>query len=410
MMKTNYRNLLPLVLFTFSATAQAKNVALLIGGGGEESIRMAAKTESLKFIDSMNKFGWETKVLYGESGDSELKSSSFSRENFFSDLKFYANELKQGDHFLLNIVTEGRYARRGHELVLGDGSLVNLNEAEVREAFKTMNRNGVRIGVLDNSAYGGQTVHFMPKYVCVVSSQVPKFPSHEVVTDTKGNQKSSAYGVSTYVWDLLKSRRQVTMEDVYISAAQRMGKTGVFPQISGIIEHEYDGENLSKLVNGLANQLSSFKGRVGKPGEELGINDFPHYLLWPLERGMFSDSWVVRNPDLQARRLESEFNQLESKDRFVKKLNVLEKERNRVLYSEEIKSERTRKVREKHFSDRIDMMSEGYLAKINHFSNELNKAHANNYLDLRENDGGIQLENCQDFKLNQTVELQRAKR
>jgi hypothetical protein len=85
MMKTNYRNLLSLVLFTFSATAQAKNVALLIGGGGDESIRVAAKTESLKFIDSMNKFGWETKVLYGESGDSELKSNSFSRENFFSD-------------------------------------------------------------------------------------------------------------------------------------------------------------------------------------------------------------------------------------------------------------------------------------------------------------------------------------
>jgi hypothetical protein len=410
MMKTNYRNLLSLVLFTFSATAQAKNVALLIGGGGDESIRVAAKTESLKFIDSMNKFGWETKVLYGESGDSELKSNSFSRENFFSDLKFYANELKQGDHFLLNIVTEGRYARRGHELVLGDGSLVNLNEAEVREAFKTMNRNGVRIGVLDNSAYGGQTVHFMPKYVCVVSSQVPKFPSYEVIKDSKGNVQEKAYGVSTYVWDLLNSRKHATMEDVYISAAQRLEKTGVFPQISGIIEHEYDGENLSKLVNGLADQLSNFKGRVSKPGEEIGNKSFPHNLLWPLERGMFVDSWVVRNPDFQSKQLRGKFDLVDSKDALNKKLNFLEKERNRVLYSDEIKSKNTRNRREKHFSDRIDHTHDQYQKRINDFSNALNRAHSNNYLDMREIDGGIQLENCRNFNLNQTVELQRAKR
>ncbi len=393
MMNTNYRNLLSLVLFTFSATAHAKNVAMVIGGGGENSIRLAAKTESLKFIDTMKKFGWETKVLYGEGSDAEMKSSSLSRESFFGDLRFYANELNSGDHFLLNIVTEGRYARRGHEVVMGDGSLVNMNESDVREAFKTMKRNGVRIAVLDNSAYGGQTVHFMPKYVCVVSSQVPKFPSYEA--------EGSAYGVSTYAWDLLKARKKATMEDVYLSAARRLEKTGVFPQISGMIEHEYDGENLSKIVNQLANQMERFKGREAKPGEDVGNADFPNNVLWPLEKTWFENSWVVRNPDFQSKNLRGKFDLIDDKSSLNRKLNTLEKERSRVLYSDEIKSESVRNRREKHYSDRIDRTNDEYLKRVRDFSNALNRAHSNNYLDMREIDGNSQLENCRNFHLNQ---------
>jgi hypothetical protein len=164
MMKTHYCNLSLLVLLGFSAPAQARNVALVIGGGGDQQLRSASQVESSKFVESMKKHGWETKILHGESGAPDLHAASFSRENFFGDLNYFAKELKYGDQFLLNIVTEGRYAKRGHELVLGDGTLVNVNDSEVTQALKMMKDNGVRIAILDNSAYGGQTVRSMSKY------------------------------------------------------------------------------------------------------------------------------------------------------------------------------------------------------------------------------------------------------
>jgi hypothetical protein len=404
MMKTHYLNLSLLVLLGFSATAHARNVALVIGGGGEEQLRSASKIESSKFVDSMKKHGWETKILHGASGDSELQAEAFSRENFIGDLNLFANELKHGDRFLLNIVTEGRFANHGHELVLGDSKLVNLNESDVTKAFKTMKRNGVRIAVLDNSAYGGQTVYTLAKYGCVVTSQVPKLPSFEndVVKDKKGNIKELPYGVSSFVWKLMNGTvsDQMTMERVYLDAMVGLGKIGVFPQISGIREHNFDGENLSKMVMGLSGQLSSFKGREAKPDEVIGYDDFPHSLAWIGEKTWFTNSWVYRIRDEYRISLMNMLESLEGAERYDAKLKNLEIERQRLSDRNAGRTEAGVNDQLSKNSVRLEEVNREYRARVKQLNSKLLSVHQRNYLDMREVYGTKKLEQCQDFKLN----------
>jgi len=405
MMKTHYCNLSLLVLLSFSATAQARNVAMVIGGGGDEKLQSASKIESSKFVDSMKKHGWETKVLYGENGESGLQAAAFSRENFFSDLNVFSTELKHGDLFLLNIVTEGRYARHGHELVLGDGKLLNLNEPNVRSAFKQMKHHGVRIAILDNSAYGGQTVHAMSKYGCVVSSQVPKLPSYEyeVVLDSKGKPRELPYGVSTFVWKMMDNTvsEQMTMERVFLDATVGLDKVGVFPQISGIIEHDYDGENLSKLVMGLSGQLAGYKGRLAKPGEEVGYTDFPYSLAWLGEKQWFMNSWVYRIRDEYRPSLKSMVESLESAERYEAKSKNLEIERQRLSDRTTGKSESAVSNQLSKNSVRLEGVNRDFLAKVSRLNDKLLSVHQRNYLDMRSTYGTRKLEYCQEFNLNQ---------
>ena len=404
MMNTYYRFLSLLVLLGFSMAAHARNVTLVIGGGGDEKLRSASKIESSKFVDSMKKHGWETKILHGSSGDSELQAGAFSRENFIGDLNLFANELKHGDRFLLNIVTEGRFADHGHELVLGDGKLVNLNEADVTKAFKTMKRNGVRIAVLDNSAYGGQTIYTLARYGCVVTSQVPKLPSFEteVVKDKKGNNKELPFGVSTFVWKLMNGTvsDQMTMERVYLDAMVGLGKVGVFPQISGIREHNFDGENLSKMVMGLSGQLASFKGREAKPGEVIGYDDFPHSLAWLGEKEWFTNSWVYRIRDEYRISLMNMFESLENGERYQTKLKNLEIERQRLSDRNAGKTEAGVNDQLSKNSIRLEEVNREYRARVKQLNAKLLSVHQRNYLDMREVYGNKKLERCQDFKLN----------
>jgi hypothetical protein len=294
--------LLFMVLSDGFSVANAKDSTLLVGGGCHEQLGKEMARESNLYIEKMRTLGWEVGSVYGgkmnpkyrggltldfdavidNTGEISLKSSrSLTKENFIQSLSEQAEILKDGDQFLLNIVTHGSYQKQGHVICLGDGTRLDLNDPEIHRLFEKMKNRGVKIGVLDNSCYGGQTVDLFSKYGCVVSTQVADFESFESDPDDPDQR----LGISTMSRKLLdhKTDTSVTLEDVFVEASFNYDVPGVFPQMTGLDRIAKKGEKSSLVIMSESGMLDHFRNAGDESVNECRADD-----SYPLGRSLRS--------------------------------------------------------------------------------------------------------------------------
>lgn len=260
-----------LLFLCLTAQLYAKDYALILAGGCDNTLSQEMFEESFSFADGLIKRGWDVKVLHSNSSTradlnktydrnkgafttryefSKYKIDNFTREAIKSSLSTLASNVKKGDQVLINIITHGLpvSSAKGHIICLAeDPYQFNVDELK-KMGLDTMYSKGAEIGILDNSCYGGESVATFEDKACVISTQTPRFPS---ITTMYSENEPLVFGITSVVnLYMKKSNKKLSMEDYYLkslaeypswSALKDPVILSVFPNMSG----DYKGNLLS---------------------------------------------------------------------------------------------------------------------------------------------------------------------
>ena len=215
----------------------AKDYALVLAGGCDGSLMREMFEESFWFAETVKKKGWHVIVLHGDRADTEgmnfdyLKNSKkydlsryevldFTEKNIQASLKKIAKDIKKGDKLLVNIITHGLPVAsvKGHIICLRDKP-ENFNVDRLRGmGLDSIYSKGAKIGILDNSCYGGESIATFDDIACVLSTQTPRLPS--IATATWENiDYDDVFGVTSVVTRYLsKHKKSLSLEDYYLKA------------------------------------------------------------------------------------------------------------------------------------------------------------------------------------------------
>ncbi len=137
---------------------------------------------------------------------------------------------------MLSIEThENQSTDGGHKICLGNNTWMDLNDPDLIKSFETLKNKGVKIGVLDNSCYGGETVKLLSPYGCVVSTQSASQESIANQLFFSKDPDTLKSGVNTFARQLLDQSDEISpsLEDVFIKTSLELDSWANFPQMSG---------------------------------------------------------------------------------------------------------------------------------------------------------------------------------
>jgi hypothetical protein len=235
-----------ILILGWNIDVQALDRALVIGGGCHRTLRDEMAKETININKSLTSRGWNLQNLYGDQTNSSdlkgLADATFSKKNLLEYLEKNSRELKKRDKFLLNIITHGGPRKdNNHAICLGDGTSLNLNDPEIHAHLRKMRKNGVEMGFIDNSCYGGESVKLFDDYGCTITSTIPQFPAYA----TYATNENFRFGISSILNEQIQSGRNasLSMEDIYIESLIDFGKKDEneilnFPLMSGDVVGE----------------------------------------------------------------------------------------------------------------------------------------------------------------------------
>lgn len=243
---------LGLLVLSFNAhLAMAENFSYLIGGGGESGDKTLFDLE-VDHFSYINSFSSNQKI-YFDGGHALLEKNlektfpnaekNHFRENdyynFLKDLKekIVSGKIKSGDQILVSLFSHGAQKEENvvsHKVAVKKDSqdqninLQNLSGAEIvslddlKEVIKLSEDKGIKLGIIDQSCYGGATTALAKglKNVCVLAGTNDLIPniSHDnhavdpILQKKMGLEKSSIAAFS----DAL-NKKGTNLEEVYLS-------------------------------------------------------------------------------------------------------------------------------------------------------------------------------------------------
>lgn len=269
-----------MMAMTDSANA-SKNVTVFAGGGCFSQLREEMSAEADRYAKTMSAHGWQVFTLFGGldlvRGRDNTRDVSipgvkpFTRHELISALETQLQNLKEGDQFLLTILTHGTYKKGGHLICLGDGSGLDLSDSAIASPLRKLNQKGVRVAVIDNSCFGGQTVSIFSEHACVLATQSGNFPSF---VGSNLNQN----GVTSVSLDLLEhsdQSRKISMEDLFVATSMNHPATGVFPVMSGLDRYNRLGDELAWFLLSEEKSLHRYRGHECRNQDHCRMNFTP---------------------------------------------------------------------------------------------------------------------------------------
>lgn len=249
----NKRIFLALLVFnvTFS-NVQAANYSYLIGGGGEASLDYIFEND-VHNLNYINKFT-QNQRIYFDGGHPVLEKrinatfpnaekSKFYKKDYNKFLKDLLNDLKKGkiksgDQVLITIATHGAAMNskvKSHEIALktkdqkGLINLFNLDGAEVaslddmKNIIELAEKNGVKLGIIDQSCYGGATAYLAKglKNVCVLAGSSERSPNVILNTGRVDAAELGKLGLTKSSMDSFSealNKKDTNLEEVYLYA------------------------------------------------------------------------------------------------------------------------------------------------------------------------------------------------
>ncbi len=263
------------LFFTLTAQLCAKDYALVLAGGCDQTLSMEMFKEAFSFADAIKNRGWDVTVLHSNKGVrgnrnrvyditkndfankydlSKYKVLDFTRDAIKESLSALATKVKKGDQVLINIITHGLPVSsiKGHIICIYDKPYeFNVDELKTM-GLDAIYAKGVEIAILDNSCYGGESIATFEDKACVISTQTPRFPSIAVQSN---NNDPDVFGITSVVTiQMKKSNNKLSIEDYYLKALATYPSwtalkdpviVSVFPNMSG----DYKGNSLSDFAS-----------------------------------------------------------------------------------------------------------------------------------------------------------------
>lgn len=279
-----------LCLFLLSSFPQAfaANYSYLIGGGGEagDSTIFDYEINSFSYI---NKFT-DNQKIYFDGGHALLEKNIASnfpnvKNNHFREadyLKFLADlkenlssgKIKKGDQVLVSLFSHGAEKEAGvtsHKVAVkkdqqGEGiNLQNLQGAEIvslddlKDIVKLAEDKGVKLGIIDQSCYGGATTALAKnlKNVCILSGTndlIPNISLNTATTNPEFQKKLGMTKSSIEAFSDALNKPNTNLEEVYLSVLENT-RTLVSPMSS----LETMGEIEDQLNSLLSTKIDLFK-------------------------------------------------------------------------------------------------------------------------------------------------------
>jgi hypothetical protein len=243
----------PLLAFLFFSKAQANEKHLyVLGGGGEPTGTTTMFDRNMENLGSFVAHSdWKSTVTFN-GGHSETESllksnfkkasrlSSFNAEGFkdsLSDITKKLNEgtLKKDDQLMLIVDTHGveggQNGQKSHDIVLsnkvGAQGTQTVSMDRLKPIMELAHQKGVKLAIIDNSCYSGNTHALNDKQTCLISSAGSAHPAFG------GGQKIFFFNYSTHFsgkfYDKMKSGKN--LEEIYLSA-RKSSDNPDFPMIS----------------------------------------------------------------------------------------------------------------------------------------------------------------------------------
>jgi hypothetical protein len=236
-----------LVIFVFLLSvlfkAHSKDYALILGGGcgyGFGGLGQEMFEESFGFAENIKKRGWDVLILHSNSKRTkELNMISnnkynlnnynlydFTKDNIKASLEKINNEIKKDDKLLINIITHGlpvsskKGHTQGHFICIEDVLNFNVNQLK-NMGLDAIYQKGAKIGIIDNSCYGGESIYAFNDIACVLSTQ-SFLASGVYARDFDSNKKyNGVFGLTSIVTRYLennKNNKSLSLEDYYLKA------------------------------------------------------------------------------------------------------------------------------------------------------------------------------------------------
>ncbi len=242
-----------LVAFLFFSKVSANEKHLyVLGGGGEPTGTTTMFDRNMENLGSfVGHSDWKAAVIFnGGHSDTEslLKSnfkkasrwSPFNEEGFKDSLseitkKLNEGTLKKNDQLMLIVDTHGveggQNGQRSHDIVLsnkvGAQGTQTFSMDRLKPIMDLAHQKGVKLAIIDNSCYSGNTQALNDKQTCLISSAGSAHPAFG------GGQKIFFFNYSTHFsgkfYDKMKSGKN--LEEVYLNA-RKSSDNPDFPMIS----------------------------------------------------------------------------------------------------------------------------------------------------------------------------------
>ena len=180
LMKYMIAILITLSICIYSEITFSKNVALIFGGGCETKHNLF-KDQIVSSANGLAKHGWQVSVDYDGTKDPIVDADNLSKDVELSDARKttileHLNQIKQQseageiDQLLVNIKTHG--SEYPHQVCI-EGELLYVDS--LQKVLKQIFDNGVKVAVVDNSCFSGNTVDTFPREFCNISTQQDGF-------------------------------------------------------------------------------------------------------------------------------------------------------------------------------------------------------------------------------------------
>lgn len=270
------------ILFLFllsplASSAFAENYSLLIGGGGE----LGEKTlfdNQMEYFTYQKKFSPNFEMIFN-GGHKELEKNintfygmknvpRFTQKNYEEKIKDLSNKIKNGtikgdDQILLSIFSHGSMMEKGldsHRISLSTENqsqqidLLNLSGSDtvsldsLKELVALAEKNGVKLGIIDQSCYGGASLNLARdlKNVCILSGAAANSPN--IVSLVKGENPIGMTKSSLKAFSEAFSKSPKNLEELYLDILNNVHGPAL-PQMSGKEAAEVY-EKVEKLIEG----------------------------------------------------------------------------------------------------------------------------------------------------------------
>ncbi len=276
------------LLLNFFSQAFGANYSYLIGGGGESGADTIFDLEINSF-SYINKFT-DNQKIYFDGGHPLLEKNitsnfpkvknNYFREadylNFLADLKenISSGKIKEGDQVLVSLFSHGAEKEDGvtsHKIALKKDeqnqsiNLQNLSGTDIvslddlKEIIKLAEEKGVKLGIIDQSCYGGATTILAKnlKNVCILSGTNDLIPNVALKTSEANPEFQKELGMTKSSIDAFSdalNKPNTNLEEVYLSALENT-RTLVSPMSS----LETMGEIEDQLNSLFSTKLDLFK-------------------------------------------------------------------------------------------------------------------------------------------------------
>jgi hypothetical protein len=167
--------LLMILSCVFGTQADAKNIALLVGGAGEEFEKENFFEKDFnRFKNTLEIRGWEVRILFGGGIHTMPNSKGASNENIDQEIKKLSKEAKEGDSVILFVHSHGKKRKLSlrsfdkqeqfeyekneqltHSIITASPDGYDLDKFQI--ISDQLTERGVYVALIDLSCYSGST-------------------------------------------------------------------------------------------------------------------------------------------------------------------------------------------------------------------------------------------------------------